>query len=58
AHLLAWAISEGMTASRMLDLPFYHPTVEEGLKSALREICQATSSPITWSRDDGAPAGE
>jgi dihydrolipoamide dehydrogenase len=57
AHLLAWAISAGMTASQMLDLPFYHPTVEEGLKSALRDICKATASPVTWSRDNGQPSG-
>ncbi len=42
AHLLAWAIERGETASRLLTLPFYHPTLEEGLKPALRDICQAT----------------
>jgi dihydrolipoamide dehydrogenase len=40
AHLLVWAIEHGQTASDLLRLPFYHPTVEEGLKPALRDICR------------------
>jgi dihydrolipoamide dehydrogenase len=40
-HLLAWAIERGETATSVLRHPFYHPTLEEGLKSALREICEA-----------------
>ena len=31
AHHLAWAIQQEMTVHDMLELPFYHPTVEEGL---------------------------
>ncbi len=42
AHLLIGAIQRGDTASDLLELPFYHPTLEEGLKGALREICAAT----------------
>lgn len=42
AHLLIRAIQRGETASDLLDMPFYHPTLEEGLKPALREICVAT----------------
>ena len=37
-HLLAWALQSGMTVSRMLEMPFYHPVVEEGLRTALREL--------------------
>jgi dihydrolipoamide dehydrogenase len=40
-HLLAWAIERNETATALLNHPFYHPTFEEGLKSALREICNA-----------------
>jgi dihydrolipoamide dehydrogenase len=40
-HLFAWAIERGETATRMLDLPMYHPTGEEGLKQPLREICES-----------------
>ena len=37
AHLLAWAIQTEMTVSRALDMPFYHPVIEEGLRTALRD---------------------
>ena len=37
-HLLAWAAQQRMTVSAMLDMPFYHPVVEEGLRSALRDL--------------------
>jgi dihydrolipoamide dehydrogenase len=37
AHLLAWALQAGMTVAQMLDMPFYHPVVEEGLRTALRD---------------------
>ncbi len=37
AHLLAWVISMDMTISEVLKLPFYHPVVEEGLRTALRD---------------------
>jgi dihydrolipoamide dehydrogenase len=39
AHLLAWAIERGVTAREALELPFYHPTVEEGLRTAIRSAC-------------------
>ncbi|THB63384.1 MAG: dihydrolipoyl dehydrogenase, partial [Spirochaetaceae bacterium] len=32
AHLLAWSMGNNMTASQMLDQPFYHPVYEEGLR--------------------------
>ena len=37
AHLLAWAMQSGMTVQRALEMPFYHPVVEEGLRTALRD---------------------
>jgi len=36
-HLLAWAHQSGLTVERMLEMPFYHPVVEEGLRTALRD---------------------
>jgi dihydrolipoamide dehydrogenase len=36
-HLLAWALQMKLTVQQMLDLPFYHPVVEEGVRSALRD---------------------
>jgi dihydrolipoamide dehydrogenase len=35
--LLAWALQMKLTVQQMLDLPFYHPVVEEGVRSALRD---------------------
>lgn len=39
-HLLAWSVQNGMTVSEMLDMPFYHPVVEEGLRTALRDASE------------------
>ena len=36
-HLLAWARQLNLTVGDMLKLPFYHPVVEEGLRTALRD---------------------
>ncbi len=36
-HLLAWAHQAGLTIEQMLAMPFYHPVVEEGLRTALRD---------------------
>ena len=38
AHLLAWAVQNKMTVPQMLDMPFYHPVIEEGLRTALRDL--------------------
>lgn len=38
AHLLAWAVQNKMTVPDMLDMPFYHPVIEEGLRTALRNV--------------------
>jgi dihydrolipoamide dehydrogenase len=38
AHLLAWAHQQKMTVSEMLDMPFYHPVIEEGVRTALRDL--------------------
>jgi dihydrolipoamide dehydrogenase len=37
AHLLAWAHQQGLTIDRMLEMPFYHPVIEEGVRTALRD---------------------
>ena len=37
-HLLAWALQTRMTVEQMLQMPFYHPVVEEGLRTALRDL--------------------
>ena len=37
-HLLAWAAQKRMTVSEMLEMPFYHPVIEEGVRTALRDL--------------------
>lgn len=41
AHLLAWCIQMHMTVDDILQMPFYHPVIEEGLRSGLRSLYQA-----------------
>lgn len=38
AHLLAWAIQRGETANALLEMPFYHPVIEEMLQTALQDL--------------------
>src|SRR5690606_14691340 len=38
AHLLALAISQSLTVWDLLQIPFYHPVLEEGLRTALRDL--------------------
>ncbi len=45
-HLLAWALQAGMTVDQMLEMPFYHPVVEEGLRTALRDLAAKLRSAL------------
>ncbi|ENV35327.1 dihydrolipoyl dehydrogenase [Acinetobacter gerneri] len=36
AHLLSWIISQQLSIDEILEMPFYHPTLEEGLRTALK----------------------
>jgi dihydrolipoamide dehydrogenase len=40
AHLLAWACQSGLTVQAMLTMPFYHPVIEEGVRTALRDLSE------------------
>ena len=42
-HLLALAVQHGLTAVDLLRMPFYHPTLEERLQDALRDIANKTA---------------
>ena len=46
AHLLAWCISEKMTVSQILLKPFYHPSIEEALQGALRDVLLKLDAPL------------
>lgn len=37
-HILAMAITNDLSIKDMLDTPFYHPTILEGLRTALRDV--------------------
>lgn len=38
AHQLAWVMQMRMTVNDVLALPFYHPVIEEGVRTALRDL--------------------
>lgn len=38
SHLLAWAVQSKLTVDQALSMPFYHPVVEEGIRTALRNL--------------------
>ena len=40
AHLLALAVQQKLTVHDLLGMPFYHPTLEEGLRTALRDAAR------------------
>jgi dihydrolipoamide dehydrogenase len=47
-HLLAWSLQNQNTIAEMLEMPFYHPVIEEGLRTALRDLrdkLQAAQAP-------------
>jgi dihydrolipoamide dehydrogenase len=40
AHLLALAIQQKLSVRDLLAMPFYHPVIEEGLRTALRDLAR------------------
>jgi len=38
AHLLAWSRQSDLSVSQMLERPYYHPVIEEGVRTALRNL--------------------
>lgn len=50
AHQLAWAIQRGETVRSLLDLPYYHPSVEEMLQSALKDAARQMHAPAASPR--------
>ena len=38
AHLLAWAHQSNLTVAEILERPFYHPVIEEGVRTAMRNL--------------------
>jgi len=40
AHLLAWVTQERIPVTQVLRMPVYHPVLEEGLRTALRDLAK------------------
>ncbi len=45
AHLLALAVQQQLTVHQLLAMPYYHPTLEEGLRTALRDAAEQLPGP-------------
>ncbi|RKR78879.1 dihydrolipoyl dehydrogenase [Marinobacter nauticus] len=39
-HLLAWAVQQSLTVHEILGMPFYHPVIEEGVRTAFRDAAE------------------
>ncbi len=39
-HLLSWAVQQKLSVDEILDMPFYHPVIEEGVRTAFRDALQ------------------
>jgi dihydrolipoamide dehydrogenase len=44
-HLLAWCIQQQLTVADILAMPFHHPVIEEGLRSALEGLAGMVQRP-------------
>ena len=52
-------IQQGLTVDRVLELPFYHPVIEEGIRTALRDLgrrLKLTPAPCARDLDCGPGA--
>lgn len=41
AHLLSWCMQADLDVFEVLRMPYYHPVVEEGLRTAIRDLAKA-----------------
>jgi dihydrolipoamide dehydrogenase len=58
AHLLAWAVQQELTITELLRMPVYHPTLEEGVRTALRGLAKELEVLKTClPEDQGDPPG-
>ena len=61
AHLLALAVQQKLTVRDLLGMPFYHPTYEEGLRTACvmpLGNCRRPDSDLATCGGIGVPALE
>jgi dihydrolipoamide dehydrogenase len=45
AHLLAWGVQQRLSVTEMLEMPFYHPVIEEALQDALHALARQLEDP-------------
>ena len=57
SHTLAWACQARLTVAAMLDMPYYHPVIEEGMRTALRDLAAelAKDAPAVSKAPDCTP---
>jgi dihydrolipoamide dehydrogenase len=59
AHLLAWVVQQELTLAEILRLPVYHPTLEEGIRTALRSLASELEVlKACLPEDQGDPPGD
>ncbi|MFW6092401.1 MAG: dihydrolipoyl dehydrogenase [Pseudomonadota bacterium] len=56
AHLLAGAVQQELSVQALLRMPVYHPTFEEGMRSALRDLAKQLKVEGDCRREDMARA--
>lgn len=57
AHLLGLAVSQGLRVQDLLAMPIYHPVLEEGLRTALRDASRKLPGPRASDLAHCAPMG-
>lgn len=57
AHLLGLAVSQGLRVQDLLAMPIYHPVLEEGLRTALRDASRKLPGPRVSDLAHCAPMG-
>lgn len=55
AHLLAWSIQQGLTVGDLIQMPYYHPVIEEALQAALNDLYQKVDNKNPGAIDELAP---
>ncbi len=55
AHLLAWSIQQGLTVGDLIQMPYYHPVIEEALQAALNDLYQKVDNKNAGAIAESAP---
>jgi len=55
SHLLAWSIQQGLTVGDLIQMPYYHPVIEEALQAALNDLYQKVDNKNPGAIDELAP---